>query len=286
MRGAPARLTTWLERAGLTLGDLLLGSCNLRGLLLNLVERHRREFVIATISRLNVAWAFAMGPADEPRRVAGSSTSPARDSCSPAWRARATAPMGPGPSAYNPLESRHEREGVGVADFLTEEQRMIRDSAREFAQAELAPEAGRFDREGWIADAVVAKMGELGLLGMMVPDEWGGSYSDHVGYALAVEEIAAGCAATSTLMSVHSSVGCGPILKFGTEAQKRRYLADMAQGRVIGCFCLTEPQAGSEASNLKTRAVLDQGVWVLNGAKQFITNGKRAKVAIVFAVTD
>jgi len=173
-----------------------------------------------------------------------------------------------------------------VADFLTEEQRMIRDSAREFAQAELAPEAGRFDREGWIADAVVAKMGELGLLGMMVPDEWGGSYSDHVGYALAVEEIAAGCAATSTLMSVHSSVGCGPILKFGTEAQKRRYLPDMAQGRVIGCFCLTEPQAGSEASNLKTRAVLDQGVWVLNGAKQFITNGKRAKVAIVFAVTD
>ncbi len=163
---------------------------------------------------------------------------------------------------------------------------MIRDSARDFARRELAPEAARFDREGWIADAVVAKMGELGLLGMMVPDEWDGSYTDYVGYALAIEEIAAGCAASSTLMSVHSSVGCGPILKFGTEAQKRRYLPDMARGKLIGCFCLTEPQAGSEASNLKTRAVLDRGAWVLNGAKQFITNGKRAGVAIVFAVTD
>jgi alkylation response protein AidB-like acyl-CoA dehydrogenase len=107
-----------------------------------------------------------------------------------------------------------------------------------------------------------------------------------VAYALAVEEIAAGCAATSVLMSVHSSVGCGPILKYGTDAQKRRYLPDMAQGTAIGCFCLTEPQAGSEAHNLKTRAVLDGESWVLNGAKQFVTNGKRAKVAIVFAVTD
>jgi alkylation response protein AidB-like acyl-CoA dehydrogenase len=126
----------------------------------------------------------------------------------------------------------------------------------------------------------------LGLLGMMVPDEWGGSYSDYIAYALAVEEIAAGCAATSTLMSVHSSVGCGPILKFGREDQKRRYLPAMARGAVIGCFCLTEPQAGSEAHALRTRAVLRDGDWVLNGAKQFVTNGKRAKVAIVFAVTD
>jgi alkylation response protein AidB-like acyl-CoA dehydrogenase len=173
-----------------------------------------------------------------------------------------------------------------VADFYTEEQRMIRDSAREFAREELAPKAAQFDQEGWIADATIAKMGELGLLGMMVPDEWGGSYTDYVGYALAVEEVAAGCAATSTVMSVHSSVGCGPILKFGSTEQKRRYLPDMAQGRIIGCFCLTEPQAGSEAHNLRTRAVLQDGSWVLNGAKQFVTNGKRAKVAIVFAVTD
>jgi alkylation response protein AidB-like acyl-CoA dehydrogenase len=171
-------------------------------------------------------------------------------------------------------------------DFYTDEQRMVRDSAREFAQQELKPHAARWDQDGWIDDATVEKMGELGLLGMMVPPEWGGSYTDYIAYALAIEEIAAGCAATAALMSVHSSVGCGPILKFGSETQKRRYLEPMAQGLQIGCFCLTEPQAGSEAHNLKTRAELTAAGWVLNGAKQFITNGKRAKVAIVFAVTD
>jgi hypothetical protein len=150
----------------------------------------------------------------------------------------------------------------------------------------LAPNAAAFEKAGWIPEDIVTKLGELGLLGMMVPEEWGGSYTDYIAYALAIEEIAAGCAATSTLMSVHSSVGCGPILKYGSEDQKRRYLSDMAQGKLIGCFCLTEPQAGSEAHNLKTRATLEDGSWVLNGAKQFITNGKRAKVAIVFAVTD
>ncbi|HEY3653541.1 MAG TPA: acyl-CoA dehydrogenase family protein [Steroidobacteraceae bacterium] len=173
-----------------------------------------------------------------------------------------------------------------MADFYSEDQRMIRDSAREFAKAELAPHAAAFDKDGWIADATIAKLGELGLLGMMVPDEWGGSYTDYVAYALAIEEIAAGCAATAAVVSVHSSVGCGPILKFGTDEQKRRYLPDMAQGKAIGCFCLTEPQAGSEAHNLKTRAVLDNDAWVLDGAKQFVTNGKRAKIAIVFAMTD
>jgi len=172
------------------------------------------------------------------------------------------------------------------ADFLSEEQRMIRDMAREFAQAELAPHAGQWDDEGWIPDAVVAKLGELGLLGMVVPEEYGGSFSDYIAYALAMEEISAGCAATGTLMSVHNSVGCGPILAWGNEAQKRAWLPEMAAGKKIGCFCLTEPQAGSEANNLRTRAVLEDGHWVLNGAKQFITNGKRAAVAIVFAVTD
>ena len=171
-------------------------------------------------------------------------------------------------------------------DFLTEEQRMIRDMAREFAQAELAPHAGRWDEEGWIPDAVVAKLGELGFLGMVVPEEWGGTFSDYVAYALAMEEIAAGCASTATLMSVHNSVGCGPILAWGSSPQKKAWLPDMAAGRKIGCFCLTEPQAGSEANNLKTRAVLKDGRWVLNGSKQFVTSGKRAAVAIVFAVTD
>jgi alkylation response protein AidB-like acyl-CoA dehydrogenase len=173
-----------------------------------------------------------------------------------------------------------------LEDFYSEEQRMIRDSARAFARSELAPNAAQWDRDGWIPDAVVAKMGELGLLGMMVPEEWGGSYTDYIAYALAVEEIAAGCAATATLMSVHSSVGCGPVLRFGREDQQRRYLPDMVRGDVIGCFCLTEPQAGSEAHKLSTRAVLNQGQWTLNGAKQFVTNAKRAGLAIVFAVTD
>ena len=172
------------------------------------------------------------------------------------------------------------------ADFYTDEQRLIQATARELAQAELAPHAAEWDRAGWVAVEAVAKLGELGLLGMMVPDEWGGSYSDTTAYALAVEEIAAGCAATSTLMSVHSSVGCGPILQYGSLEQKRRYLAAMAQGRMIGCFCLTEPQAGSEAHNLRTRAVPAADGWMLTGAKQFVTNGKRAQVAIVFAVTD
>ncbi len=171
-------------------------------------------------------------------------------------------------------------------DFYTDEQRMVRDTAREFATQELKPNAARWEKDGWIADEAVKKLGELGLLGMMVPGDWGGSYTDYVAYALAIEEIAAGCGATAALVSVHSSVGCGPVLKFGTEAQKARYLSDMAQGEKIGCFCLTEPQAGSEAHNLKTRAVLKDGEWHLNGTKQFITNGKRAKVAIVFAVTD
>ena len=118
-------------------------------------------------------------------------------------------------------------------DFLTEEQRMIRDMAREFASAELAPNAAKWEEDGWIPDATVAKLGELGLLGMVVPEEWGGTYSDYVAYALAMEEVAAGCAATATLMSVHNSVGCGPILAWGNEAQKRAWLPEMAAGKKI-----------------------------------------------------
>ena len=169
---------------------------------------------------------------------------------------------------------------------FTEEQIMIRDMTRDFAKKELKPHAERWDQEGWIDDSVIAQMGELGLLGMTVPEEWGGANVDYISYALAVEEIAAGNGAVSTLMSVHNSVGCTPILKYGTEEQKRKYLTPLAKGEWIGCFCLTEPQAGSEAHNLKTRAVLKGDQWILNGSKQFISNGKRAKLAIVFAVTD
>ncbi|WP_328185461.1 acyl-CoA dehydrogenase [Marinobacter sp. OP 3.4] len=169
---------------------------------------------------------------------------------------------------------------------FNEDQRMIRDMARQFAQSELAPRAAEWDKSGYIDDAVIRQMGELGLLGMVVPEEWGGSFVDFVAYALAVEEVAAGCCATSTLMSVHNSVGCAPVLNYGTEDQKKRWLPSLASGETIGCFCLTEPQAGSEAHNLKTRAELKDGEWVLNGAKQFVTNGKRAGLAVVFAVTD
>lgn len=169
---------------------------------------------------------------------------------------------------------------------LNEEQRMIRECTRQFARRAIAPHAQDWEKAGWIDDAAVAQMGDMGLLGMIVPDTWGGSYLDYVAYALAVEEVSAADAAAGTLMSVHNSVGCGPLLNYGSDEQKGEWLARLASGEVIGCFCLTEPQAGSEAHNLRTRAELRDGRWVLNGAKQFVSNGRRAGLAIVFAVTD
>lgn len=169
---------------------------------------------------------------------------------------------------------------------LTDEQRMIRDMARDFSRAEVAPRSREWEAAGWIDDGVVASMGELGLFGMVVPEEWGGCYIDYVAYALAVEEISAGDGALGALMSIHNSVGCGPVMRYGSPAQQQAWLPDMAAGKAIGCFCLTEPQAGSEAHNLRTRAQLSDGYWVLNGAKQFVSNAKRASLAIVFAVTD
>ena len=169
---------------------------------------------------------------------------------------------------------------------LSEEQIMVQDMARDFAKNELAPHGERWDHEGWIDDGVIAQMGELGLLGMNVPEEWGGANVDYVSYALAVEEISAGDGAVGAIMSIHNSVGCGPIMKYGTDEQKETWLRELATGHAIGCFCLTEPQAGSEANNLRTKAVLKDGSWTLNGSKQFVSNGKRAKLAIVFAVTD
>jgi alkylation response protein AidB-like acyl-CoA dehydrogenase len=171
-------------------------------------------------------------------------------------------------------------------DFLTDEQRMIRDTARDFARAELAPNAARWEDEGWIPDDVVAKLGDLGFLGMTVPPEWGGTGADYLSYILAVEEVAAGCAATSTMMSVQNGLGCGLVQAWGSEAQKKAWLPDLASGRAIACFCLTEPQAGSEANNLKTRATEKGGGWVLEGTKQFISNARRARVGVVFAVSD
>ncbi|MCW1932327.1 acyl-CoA dehydrogenase family protein [Pararhodobacter zhoushanensis] len=170
--------------------------------------------------------------------------------------------------------------------ILTDDQTMVRDMARRFAAEQLAPRSAEWDETAHFPRDVVAQMGALGLMGMLVPEEWDGALTDTVAYACALEEIAAGNGALSTVMSVHNSVGCVPILRFGTEAQKETYLRPMARGEWLGAFCLTEPQAGSDASALRTRAVRTNGGWVLNGVKQFITSGKNADIAIVFAVTD
>ncbi|MCB1850739.1 MAG: acyl-CoA dehydrogenase family protein [Gammaproteobacteria bacterium] len=170
--------------------------------------------------------------------------------------------------------------------ILTEEQKMIREMAREFAQERLLPNAARWDRESHFPASELAEMGELGLYGMTVPEIWGGSETGYVAFALAIEEIAAGDGACSTILSVNNSVVCGPLLKFGSDNLKERYLRPLASGKMLGCFCLTEPQAGSDAAALKTRALRDGDEYVLNGTKQFITSGKQAQLAIVFAVTD
>ncbi|EJT02008.1 acyl-CoA dehydrogenase family protein [Rhizobium sp. CCGE 510] len=170
--------------------------------------------------------------------------------------------------------------------ILSELQQQISDLARDFARDRLAPGAARRDREHLFPREELKEMGELGLLGMLVPEAYGGSDTGVVAYAAALEEIAAGDGPCSTIMSVHSSVGCVPILKFGTEEQRQRFLPKLASGEWIGGFALTEPQAGSDASNLKTRARRDGDDYVLDGAKQFITSGKNGNVIIVFAVTD
>ncbi|EME68962.1 Acyl-CoA dehydrogenase [Paramagnetospirillum caucaseum] len=170
--------------------------------------------------------------------------------------------------------------------IATEEQQLIRDTARSFAQEKLAPNAARWDREHLFPTDAVAEMGALGFLGMVVPPEWDGAGTDYVSYAMAVMEIAAGCGPLSTIMSVHNSVGCMPILSYGSDAQKEEFLRPMARGEKLGCFCLTEPEAGSDAAAIRTRARRDGDHYVINGAKQFISTARNGQVAIVFAVTD
>jgi alkylation response protein AidB-like acyl-CoA dehydrogenase len=173
-----------------------------------------------------------------------------------------------------------------LAEFLTDQQRAIRDQVRQFARRELAPNAARWDREAALPDAAVAKLADIGLLGMMIGAEYGGSFADYVSFSLAVEEVAAASGSASVLVQVHNAVGCWPIAAFGSDEQKRRWLPELASGKRIGAFCLTEAQAGSDAGNQRTRAELKNGEWVLNGEKLFVCNGRRAGLAIVFAVTD
>jgi alkylation response protein AidB-like acyl-CoA dehydrogenase len=170
--------------------------------------------------------------------------------------------------------------------MLSEAQRQVRDMARQFAQRELAPTAAERDRVPRFPCEAFAKMGKLGMLGMTVPAEFGGAGTDHVSYALAVMEIAAADGATSTSFQVHNSLVCLPILRHGTPEQKERYLRPLARGEQLGAFCLTEPGAGSDAAAITTRARKIGNKFVLNGAKQFITSGKSADLALVFAVTD
>lgn len=169
---------------------------------------------------------------------------------------------------------------------LTEEQQMIQALAREFAEKEVQPVASRLDQDARFPYETVRRMGELGFLGMAVPETYGGVGADPVAYVLALEEIAKVCASHAVIMSVNNSLYCDPVFKYGTEAQRKRFLVPFASGQKLGCFALTEPQAGSDASNQATLAVRDGNQYVLNGRKAFVTNGREAAAALVFAQTD
>ncbi len=179
--------------------------------------------------------------------------------------------------------------------LLNDSQQMVRETMRNFAQQRLAPFAAAWDREHAFPRDALRELAALGACGIVVPESYGGAGLDYVSLAVALEEIAAGDGATSTVISVQNSVVCGPIFAFGTAAQKDRYLKPLASGAKIGCFCLTEPHTGSDAAAIATRAEFVRGGdddgdggghYVLNGTKQFITSGKNADVAIVFALTD
>ena len=170
--------------------------------------------------------------------------------------------------------------------ILTQAQQQIRDTARDFARKRLAPGAAGRDAERRFPKGELKEMGKLGFLGMLVPENWGGSQTGAIAYAVALEEIAAGDGPCSTIMSVHNSVACMPIVTFGTEDQKRRFLPKLASGEWVGGFALSEAQAGSDAANLETKAARDGDHYILNGVKQFVTSGKNGQVLIVFALTD
>jgi len=169
---------------------------------------------------------------------------------------------------------------------LTEEQKMIREMTEDFAKNVVAARAAEIDRNHEFPQDIVDRMAELGLMGVEVPEEWGGAGMDALSYAIAVEEISAACGSTGVILSAHNSLAIAPIMKFGTDEQKEKYLKPLAQGQQIGCLGLTEPSAGSDAAAIKTKAVLDGDEWVINGSKIFITNGKEAGVCVLLARTE
>ncbi len=170
--------------------------------------------------------------------------------------------------------------------ILNHEQTLLRDTLRDFARERLAPHAADWDRHHTFPADALKELGALGVMGMTVPEAYGGAGLDYMSLVLAIEEIAAGDGATSTIVSVQNSLPCGITAKYGSEDQKQRWLVPLAKGEALGCFCLTEPHVGSDASAIRTSATLDGDHWVINGVKQFITTGKHADVAIVLAVTD
>ena len=169
---------------------------------------------------------------------------------------------------------------------LTEEQRQVRELCRQFADSELRPNARKWDLDHQFPADAVKKLAEMGLMGVAIPAELGGAGMDNVSYAVAMEEISRGCAGTGVIMSVNNSLYCDPIYKFGTEEQKRDFLVPFARGERLGAFALTEPTSGSDAAEMRTVAVKKGDEYVLNGTKNFITNGPQADVVLVFAVTD
>ena len=170
--------------------------------------------------------------------------------------------------------------------MLSDEHRLLRDSLRDFSANRLAPFAADWDRNATFPKQALAELAALGTFGIAVPEEYGGAGMDSTALAIALEEIAAGDGATSTIISVNNCPVCAILLAYGSDAQKQRYLVPLAQGKMLGAFCLTEPHVGSDAAGLTTSAVRDGDAWVLNGVKQFITSGKTADIAIVMAVTD
>jgi alkylation response protein AidB-like acyl-CoA dehydrogenase len=180
-----------------------------------------------------------------------------------------------------------KREEQFKVDFeLSEEQRMVQASVREFVAGEIAPRAKEGDEHSRFPHEQLRGLAELGLLGMIIPEEWGGAGFDTVAYAVALEEIARADASVCVIVGVTNSVCCYPILSFGTDEQKRKYLIPLARGEKLGAFCLSEPQAGSDATNLRTRAVRDGDHYVINGTKSWVTSGGIADVYMVMAVTN
>lgn len=169
---------------------------------------------------------------------------------------------------------------------LTEEQRMIQDMSRKFAEKEIKPIAAELDRTHRHPAEICAKMGELGLMGITIPEEYGGAGMDYICYVLAMIEISKACASCGVIMSVCNSLYNFPVFAYGTEEQKQKYLRPVASGEVLGCYGLTEAGAGSDPASMKTIAVLDGDEWVINGVKRFITNGNVARYCVLAAVTD